>query len=803
MDDKGRKEIPFSGKWMTGEPATIGMNFRTLTNLRYADTHVKTPQGMTKINANVMDATYLKARNAFHFKKSQPAESHVLVQAYNAGLTASQVLDNTTAIPNAGEFSATELWTDSAGAGRGFFSNASDGQVIYANGVDTCMWGGVENKIGALILTTTALTSASTIAVSPKDFTDQANNTKTDSENVFTCGSTYKTFLVGSTRPAKGAKIYVVTANTTANTLAVSESTTDAWTALSVTSDGTRTGGTTSFAQTGTISWASTVATTKPKYLNGYYLYWYQFTIDAGSAAISRITLDLPFQPILDMWDGVYRDISKYYVMVAGIQRDDSTKVLADDYDVDSPETYSSLASLTHTTEYLEIGFGEKMTSLFFDIPSGYNSDQTAGLAVYYWDGGAYVSCGGITDGTSTGGVSFSKSGVVSWQNTGLALEQKKQYANSSPLYYYKIVFNAGLGTVTRLNYVAGIPASKTISYYKFPIYAQGRTLLCCDQSGDKNKAMSSSKFMPQVYNGDDSVDVYFGEEGELTCGTELFSQFGSSLYSLILMFKNNETWVVAGQDIEQWADNTFLLSSSIGCADPLTLKTINLHAEPGAGVNRALAIWRGPNGVYMSDGRAPIPIHGDIKEYFDPESSLYIPSDGTADAFIDPVKQEYHLLLDATTEVVYDIARNKWFKFSRGSNLRCGVTVHDTAGNAYCYGFIDTGYMERLENGTTFDGTAITSEAFFGDMPLGGLDIETRVSDVTLFTVAKTNDVTCTHYGDTSSTGTAKTMDHTDTNRLAMPAFDEKLNGYFHSLKYSTTGPFEPIATVVWFHAL
>jgi hypothetical protein len=341
------------------------------------------------------------------------------------------------------------------------------------------------------------------------------------------------------------------------------------------------------------------------------------------------------------------------------------------------------------------------------------------------------------------------------------------------------------------------------MSHWKFSVFAQGRVLLCCDMSGEKNKAVVSSKYMPQVYNGEDSVDVYFGEEGELTCGTELFSQYGSSLYSLVLMFKNNESWVMAGQDINAWADNTFLLSSSIGCADPLTLKTINLHAEPGAGVNRSLAIWRGPNGVYMSDGRAPIPIHGDIKEYFDPESSLYIASDGTASAFIDPVHQEYHLLLDASTEVVYDIARNKWYSVDRVSHLACGVTVHDTAGKGYTYGFIDTGYIERLENGTTFDGDAIAFTAHHGDMPLGGLDVETLVTDVSLFTVAKTNDITCTHYGNTSSSGTAKTMTHTSDTRLAMPCFEEKLDAYFHSLKYTGTGSFEPLATVIWFHPL
>jgi hypothetical protein len=168
MPDSRKKhlEIPLSGKLITGEPSIVGTNFKTLTNMRYTDTHIKGVSGNTKINTTAL-TTYLKARNAFHFKKSQPAENHVLVQAYNTGLTASQILDNTTAIPSAGDFSATAVWTDSAGAGRGYFSQAPDGQLIYCNGVDSCMWGGNEMKVAAVI-SSTAVVGDDGSATNPK-----------------------------------------------------------------------------------------------------------------------------------------------------------------------------------------------------------------------------------------------------------------------------------------------------------------------------------------------------------------------------------------------------------------------------------------------------------------------------------------------------------------------------------------------------------------------------------------------------------------------------------------------------------
>lgn len=346
--------------------------------------------------------------------------------------------------------------------------------------------------------------------------------------------------------------------------------------------------------------------------------------------------------------------------------------------------------------------------------------------------------------------------------------------------------------------------------------------MLCADMAGEKNKAVVSGKYTPQVYNGTDSVNVYFGDEGELTCGTELFSQFGSSLYSLVLMFKDFETWVMAGTDIEQWENNTFLLSSTIGCPAPLTLKTINLHAEPGTGINRALAIWQGANGIYMSDGRAPIPIHGDIKEYFDPTDSRCIRASKVGDSvgFIDPEKQEYHWLFASgaavTTlnkEMVYDIARNRWFEIDRDSDLQFGILVNDTDGNSYNYGFLDTGYMERLEYGTDFDGTAITHTLQTGDIAPEGLAVETRLSDFRLITVAKTTtseDITLTHYSDGNSSGTDHTLSPANSGyRLAQPGFDDKLDADpFHSIKLTMstdneTIGFEPLAMILTHHAM
>lgn len=988
------KNVPMNGKLVTGEPAVIGMNFRTLKNMRYTDTHIRGVQGMTKINSSVMDATYLKTRSAFHFRKNQPAESHVLAQAYNTGLTASQVLENKTAIPSAGNFEATELWTDSSGAGIGRFAYAPDGQMIYCNGVDSCIWGGNESKLGAFI------TSSDTVdddceVTDPRDYTDLLKNTRTDADNIvaigggtdsytklllhmdgadesttftdssdsahepagqgdaqidtarakfgtasclfdgtgdyltvadhadwnfgsdpFTidlwihdtvaahgiCGQyvdannywyfkftrsigsafskkrvfyfkvvvagetkadytsediltwwtndwyhvelarsgtsmylfwngTSKTFtpataiasnampdlaasleigacsnhtvlmdgwidefriskgvarhtasftpqsnayaadptaivwLVGSPRPLQGLKYYVIGGNTVASTMTGKEWSGTSWTSLTLT-DNTDTGA--SLAITGTVTFDSTVNTSKPRYIEGYYLYWYQFTLSAGSAELYQVTLDAPFQDIVDIWDGVYRDVAKFYKIVDSKYIDNTTNVLADDYNEDLPSTYAEVGEDSYGgNDWEEVGFTEKMVGIRIFIPAEYSNDNASVMTVEYWNGEEYTTVGTIVDGTDSGGDTLGNSGVVTWNNT-YTNEAKHSIQNSEPLYFYRIRWDNATDSSTRIYYVSGIPAQKKLSSYKFPVFAQGRVLLCCDMSEDKHKATCSGKFMPQAYNGDDSVDLYFGGDGELTAGVELFSLYSSTLYSIILMFKDNETWAVAGQDINDWATNTFILSTSIGCPAPLTLKTVNLSAEPGEGVNRNLAIWQGANGVYMSDGRAPIPIHLDIKEYFDRNDTRCIRASmvGDSKAWVDADKQEYHLLIASgssatglNTELVYDIHRNKWFEIDRTVDLQAGVEVIDTDGNPYTYGFLDTGYMERLEYGTTFDGNDIVHTIQTGDFPLSDLAMETRLSRAKLITVSKTtttNSVTCTHYSDTGTTETA-----------------------------------------------
>ena len=179
------------------------------------------------------------------------------------------------------------------------------------------------------------------------------------------------------------------------------------------------------------------------------------------------------------------------------------------------------------------------------------------------------------------------------------------------------------------------------------------------------------------------------------------------------------------------------------------------------------MAIWLNSTGVYISDGRHPILVSHDIRDLFDQNSATHINLAyiQNASASIDQDKVECRFCFAVTTgavtandvEWVLDLRRWKWWSADRGTGkaLQCGINVVDAYGNNYPYGFIDTGYMERLEYGTTFDGNSTVSMYQLGDFPFSEGDFltETRVRKFIQVMATKattTANMKLTHYVDT-----------------------------------------------------
>ena len=139
------------------------------------------------------------------------------------------------------------------------------------------------------------------------------------------------------------------------------------------------------------------------------------------------------------------------------------------------------------------------------------------------------------------------------------------------------------------------------------------------------------------------------------------------------------------------------------------------------------------------------------------------------------------------------DLDRIEWYEISRGTGklLQCAFEVKSTTGNEYAYGCLDSGFMERLNDGTDFDGNTIAQLFHFGDMAINGENISEliKVRFFKIVTVAKSitsNKITITHYGDTSTTGTSWTVSPQNSGkRTAFPIKSDSLGDHFlHSFK-------------------
>lgn len=1022
-------EVPLDGKLNTwDDPSKIGTDFQQLTNLRYTETHPKGVGGMTKINTNVMDATYLKPRSAFHYTKDQPAESHVLAEAFNTDLTASQILDNETAIPTAGQFTATEVYTPTMAATpkAGTFSKAPDGDMAYCNGEESCIWGGDEREVGAFITSTADITNAIT---NPKDYTVRIRNTLqtageianvgggndsytelllhmdgADASTTFTDSSSnnhgdtavdnaqmdtdqkkfgtasglfdgtgdyvtyadhanwfmstgrvtidfwvrfntvqtstfyyqknaaggayvsfhYKTaatagwqfiyydgaaiqiivdgahtpavntwyhialirgwgddnddwaitvdgtqvgttvtdatawpdldqiihigaasaanyhdgwideyriskgvarweanftppakayaadtkyFVIGSIRPLQGCKLYISDGNTEATpTLTITYWNGTAWTAVAGKTDNT-----TGLGTTGTVTWTSTVAEAKPKYLNGYYLYFYKFVLSAGYADVYHVTVDAPFQEVVDIWDGVHRPIDSFQVYEDSIYKEYTSHVREDDFVSTNTGSYAEVDLLQSATEYLVCGFAERMTAVYFTFVAGKgNTTAATATLVYYWNGAAWVQLLGVSDGTIENSIAFGGTGVISWSHPNPEDEFPKTISNDVELYYYKFAFDQHLTDDTELYHILGIPIQRTVGAYTFPLYANNRLWLCNDAKEKPNTAICSGLESSCIFNGDTSIKVAFGDETGLTAGAWLYGAYNSNVYNIILFFKKSETWVLVGDHPGNWI--RYKISDVVGCVARETVRVVDLgEMATRYGLNRVVAIWQAADGIYLSDGRQPICISTAIQDKFDKRVTGSIYTTKIADSYsdFDNDNKCYHWLWASGTsttlneEYVYDFIKQGWFNIDRTStkDLQAAITVKTTTGVNYNYGFIDTGYMERLEYGTAFDGQDITHTLHFGDMVLaeGSITAETTIQYSCLIATAKTTttaDITITHYGDGYSTGTEWTESPTRASyRVIYPVEHQSLGAHiFHSIKISTTTDDETI---------
>lgn len=597
--------------------------------------------------------------------------------------------------------------------------------------------------------------------------------------------------LVGSWWALSGVKCYIENANYASTTVEVDEWNGNAWTALTVTD------GTSGFTTTGEITWGSTVTSSEKRYIEGLSLYWYKLYLPAGEASLSTVRVIAPMQTVTNVWDGSVREIAackKYngttYVSYTDEVQDDTTAFVAE---------LDSLAN----THYLLLGFTEPQQGFEISIPSTKGNGDANTLTVAYWDGEAWQTAVAMSDGTLQGSASLSKSGVVSFTPPASGVEFPRAIADEVPLYYYKLSWSGTLDAETEIYHVTGIANPDEIHGHAFAVMFQNRAFLFDQVSGYRNRARYSVYNAP-IFNGEDSGELYFGNEEKVNAAAKLYNVYRESGFEQLIVTKESETWRLYGDGPENWQSSQ--LSGNIGCIAPLSMKVCETTAV-AENVARHVVLWVAGHGVVQCDGATIDTVSNDIENYFDPSDSDYItPAQwATAIGEYDPNLVAYKLIVPAVgLELEYSLKHREWTKLYRangsGANPLTAIwQVRDTSGKTYLYGMTDEGYIYRTEYGNTWNGTGIAQYIWTKDFMLSQelpYFRQTTIDGVQVSLVKKTTtgqDISFAHYADR-----VLTVDGTDSQ--AVPDAIDMDNGPFiyqdvnlgpanvHSLKLSCT---------------
>ncbi|MFA9409432.1 MAG: hypothetical protein ACERKJ_11455, partial [Candidatus Dadabacteria bacterium] len=582
----------------------------------------------------------------------------------------------------------------------GRFSNGPSGVMSYCNQKESLVWEGKEANIHTLY--TLAHADPDNAGAYPINETDSCVN-RLVSDYITIDSDVRHDILILSTSPIQGIKLYVDPDNANENAANTDALTVTYWNGTAMTAVSSLVDGTSKLTETGTLSFTSTASVAKAKHYQERYLYAYTVGLSVSAASsvanIYQVTLDKPMQAPTNIWDGIYRQPIQ-------AQRYDNATTTYEDFTshVYEPSIITVPVGLQlgqlAAADHVILMFEEKMSAIKMtmlgSLVNAADSQFAAAGGLKYWDGDSWANLT-FTDQTLDVGAdtSLSRTGLLYWNPPSDEEELNSEEFGTIGYAYQLIADGAMTGDSDDdvvVDLITGIPAQEALKKYKFAAQYKNKLMMCAYVEGNEGNRIDYCKDNhPHVWNGVDSSDngyqsIYVGSVEEITAAAQLYNRFGSNIFSIFVILKNNEVWLMIGDSPIDY--KLYPISFRIGCPAPGTLCTAEVGFEVGERIERNVAMWVSHQGPVMFDGAIIHPVKG-IEKYFDPNESNSINFDyfNTSQAWFDSTNNEWNIKLPTGSSTslnkwfVYDVRKQRWFEkdVNLGQDIICGIHATST----------------------------------------------------------------------------------------------------------------------------
>lgn len=450
--------------------------------------------------------------------------------------------------------------------------------------------------------------------------------------------------------------------------------------------------------QDGSFTWTRNASDTM-RVIGGIMGYWYQVSFSVAlTDGVEIISCKVAYDAteLTNKWNGIHEFPAavRYYDAATEEYVDNTGKVTNE-----STSQYMQIGDMT-TTNFIYVKGIEPLGGIGFGMVPEYVQAAVAGKVDGFevWTGSAWTAGGGIIDGTlnETGNKGFTQSGII-WFNAAAVTAKRRTFDwDTVPGYWYRLSISV---TFTdddiRVFMVSTTMFPDPISAVKGVIEFKNRLFTWGDPEYP-NRLRYSANGRHDCFSGRDSgYTEAFGDMKPITCALRFYNE--------LIVWKENSVWLLEGYSPQTFG--TLRVADTIGLASPKSAVVIET-GYPAMKTDEPLsiALWEDTDGVYVLDGRKPKKVSGPVDHYFNTEYATAIPaaSINNRQSFVDPLNNEYHLLLP-TSELVYNYVRAEWYpSWERDIDLICGFSLRGTDNRYYVYGGDANGRVHRLETDTS-----------------------------------------------------------------------------------------------------